>query len=118
RLVGLETGPGTEPAGEGWAYRAFLRLPEDFLAPAFGDAGNAFLDWAAARGDLRQVAIDADLPLSIVPAREVSAEAAAALAREIGCEYRRRLERREAVTVTVWPKEGPAAGWLAQAACP
>ena len=103
---------------DGWAYRAFLRLPEGFMAPAFGDEENAFIDWAAARGDLAEISIDATRRLSIVLAEPAGKSAAAAIAREIGCTWRERMELDEKVTVTVWPKTGPLQGWVAQATCP
>jgi hypothetical protein len=43
---------------------------------------------------------------------------AAAIAREIGCAWRERMQLDEKVTVTVWPTGGPLGGWVAQATCP
>lgn len=113
RLDGVDDGDT-----EAWAYRAFVRLPDDFMAPALGDAENEFVDWAAARGDLVEFSIDSSRRLSIVLATPADADSAQKVAREIGCEWRARMDMEETVTVTVWPEEGPIAGWVAQATCP
>ena len=99
-----------------WVARAFVRLPKNFLAPEFGDQENEFLDWAAARGDLAEIAVDGADRLSLVP-NEPRAKGLEALAREIGCEWRKRTGHDGAVTVTVWPPEGPGGGFIAQAVC-
>ena len=101
-----------------WAYRSFLWLPEDFMAPALGNEENEFIDWAAARGDLVEISIDSTRRLSIVLANASDEAAAVAVAREIGCAWRERMELDERVTVTVWPESGPLEGWVAQATCP
>jgi hypothetical protein len=103
---------------EAWAYRAFVRLPDDFMAPALGDAENEFIDWAASRGDLAEFSIDGSRRLSIVLATPGDAAMAQQVAYEIGCEWRARMDLDEKVTATVWPAEGPLAGWVAQATCP
>jgi hypothetical protein len=103
---------------EAWAYRRFLSLPDDFMAPALGDAENDFIDWAAARGDLEEFSIDGVQRLSVVLAVPSDAAGAAAIAREIGCAWRERMQLEEKVTVTVWPDSGPLGGWIAQATCP
>jgi hypothetical protein len=114
RWVRLESSGETEV----WAYRAFVNLPADFMAPALGDAENAFIDWAAARGDLEEFSIDSSRRLSIVLAAPAVEATAAAIAREIGCAWRERMQLDEKVTVTVWPTGGPLGGWVAQATCP
>lgn len=103
---------------EAWIYRAFVRLPKSFMAPALGDKENAFIDWAAARGDLAEISVDDVVRLSIVLAESAGETAAAAIAREVGCSWRERIEVEETVTVTVWPKTGPLEGWIVQATCP
>ncbi|MHA1566486.1 MAG: SH3 domain-containing protein [Alphaproteobacteria bacterium] len=106
--------------GEAWVHRRFVKLPEDFMAPAFSDAENAFLDWAAARGDLEEVSVDDDGRISVVLTAEQGDDAAVAatIARDVGCGYREQLAYELPVTVTVWPEAGPAEGWVAQASCP
>jgi len=105
---------------DAWVSRRFVKLPEDFMAPAFSDAENAFLDWAAERGDLEEISVDGDGRISVVLITELKgdAEAAAAIARDVGCGYREQLALEAPVTVTVWPEGGPAEGWVAQASCP
>ena len=103
---------------EAWAYRPFVRLPDDFMAPALGDLENDFIDWASERGDLAEFAIDSTRRLSIVLSETGDEEEAAAIAREIGCAWRTRMQLDEKVTVTVWPPNGPLSGWVAQATCP
>jgi len=114
RWVRLE-GIGEE---EAWAYRPFLSLPDDFMAPALGDVENDFIDWAAERGDLAEFAIDSTRRLSIVLSAAGDSDEAAAIAREIGCAWRARMQLDEKVTVTVWPPDGPLSGWVAQGTCP
>ena len=116
RWVRLE-GVGDGKTGA-WAYRSFVRLPEDFMAPAFGDEENAFIDWAAARGDLAEISVDSSRRLSIVLVEPSDKASATAIAREIGCTWRERMQLDETVTVTVWPQSGPLEGWVAQATCP
>ena len=105
---------------EAWVHRKFLKLPEDFMAPAFSDEENAFLDWAAERGDLEEISVDGDGRISVVLHAEQGDDVAvaAAIAREVGCGYREQLAYEPVVTVTVWPEAGPAEGWVAQASCP
>lgn len=114
RWVRLEASGETEV----WAHRSFVNLPDDFMAPALGDAENAFIDWAAARGDLEEFSIDSSRRLSIVLAAPAVEATAVAVAREIGCAWRERMQMDEKVTVTVWPTGGPLGGWVAQATCP
>lgn len=49
--------------------------------------------------------------------RSRDTDAIEAIAREVGCAYRERAEHAGRVTVTVWPSDGPANGWLLQATC-
>jgi SH3-like domain-containing protein len=102
----------------GWVHRSFVRLPDDFMAPLFGDAENAFLEWASERGDLSEVSVDADDRLSLVLADGVAESRADAVARAVACEWRTRLSIAERVIATVWPPAGPAAGWISQVSCP
>ncbi len=102
----------------GWVSRAFVRLPEDFLAPAFGDIENAFLEWASTRGDLSEISIDADNRLSMVLDPRTSSSRAPFVAREVACAYRARLGLETPVVATVWPPDGPTRGWTAQVTCP
>ena len=102
----------------GWVSRSFLRLPKDFMAPAFGDAENAFLEWASARGDLSVVSVEADNRLSLVLDSTEQNMAASAIAREVACAYRARLKLEIPVVATVWPEPGPRDGWVAQVSCP
>ncbi len=102
-----------------WVSRRWLSLPEDFMAPAFSEAENKFLDWVANRGDLEQLSVDDVGRLSIVLADQSQNEThAAGLAAEIGCAYREQTEFEGEVTVTVWPAEGPENGWVVQSTCP
>ncbi len=105
---------------DAWVHRSFLKLPEDFMAPAFSDAENSFLDWAAGRGDLGEISVDGDGRISVVLVPELGADAetAKAIAREVGCGYRDQAGFDGPVTVTVWPEEGPTGDWVAQARCP
>ena len=105
----------------GWISRSFIRLPDDFMAPAFGDLENEFLEWASARGDLSVVSVDAEDRLSLVLDQEGgsrSAASALAIAREVACAYRARLSLEVPVVATVWPESGPQDGWIIQARCP
>ncbi len=102
----------------GWVHRSFLRLPKDFMAPAFGDAENSFLEWASERGDLSEVSVDADDRISIVLGDGVAVARADAIAREVACAWRDLLDPKVAVTATVWPDTGTGAGWLTQTRCP
>lgn len=112
-------GEGKEaPDIEAWVHRSFLNLPKDFLAPAFGDEENAFVDWAIARGDLSELSIESTKRLSVVLAAETKPARADLIAFEVGCAYRAQLKITEPVTVTVWSEKGAAAGWLAQIICP
>ncbi len=106
--------------GEAWVSKRFVKLPEDFMAPAFSDEENAFLDWAAARGDLEEISVDGDGRISVVlnPEQGDDPAVAAEIARDVGCGYREQLAYEPVVTVTVWPEAGPAEGWVAQASCP
>ena len=102
-----------------WVSRRWLSLPDDFMAPAFSDAENKFLDWIAKRGDLEQLSVDDTGRLSIVLADQTQNDAlAAGVAEEIGCAYRERTGFDGEVTVTVWPAEGPEDGWIVQSTCP
>lgn len=102
----------------GWVHRSFVRLPKDFLAPAFGEAENAFLEWASERGDLSEVSVEADDRISMVLGDDVAAERADGIAREVACAWRELLDPKVDVTATVWPEAGPGAGWLTQTRCP
>ncbi len=102
-----------------WVSRRWLSLPENFMAPAFSDAENKFLDWVAGRGDLEQLSVDDQGRLSIILADQTQNEAGAAgVAEEIGCAYRTQTGFDGEVTVTVWPAEGPEDGWIVQSTCP
>ncbi|MBS28961.1 MAG: hypothetical protein CL566_08590 [Alphaproteobacteria bacterium] len=102
----------------GWVHRSFIRLPKDFLAPAFGDAENAFLEWASERGDLSEVSVESDNRISLVLSVGVATASADEIAREVACAWRDRLEINASVVATVWPPEGPQKGWVAQTSCP
>lgn len=104
---------------QAWVHRSFVKLPKSFLAPAFSEGENAFLDWAAERGDLAEISVESTGRISMVLAegRSHDTEAIEAIAREVGCAYRERAEHAGRVTVTVWPADGPANGWLLQATC-
>lgn len=110
---------GFDSAGtNGWVSRGFLNLPDDFMAPAFGDIENAFLEWVSDRGDLAEISVEADHRLSMVMADDVPQSRAPSVAREVACAYRTRLGLDEEVVATVWPPEGPERGWTAQVSCP
>lgn len=102
----------------GWVSRSFVNLPEDFMAPAFGDLENEFLEWASARGDLSVVSVEAEDRLSLVLDQETERARAADVAREVACAYRERLVLEAPVTATVWPASGPQDGWIVQVICP
>ena len=106
------------PGTSGWVSRAFVNLPEDFMAPAFGDIENAFLEWVSDRGDLAEISVEDDHSLSMVMADDVSEARAPSVARNIACAYRARLGLSEPVVATVWPPDGPERGWTAQVSCP
>ncbi len=120
RVIGLkaENAGAESPDIEAWVHRSFVNLPKDFLAPTFGDAENAFVDWAIARGDLLELSIESNERLSVVLAEEINKAHADLIAFEIGCAYRDQLKIAEPVVVTVWTGKGPAAGWIAQISCP
>jgi hypothetical protein len=120
RVAGFKTDGSSEDAPdiEAWVHRSFVRLPKDFLAPAFGDAENAFVDWAIARGDLSELSVESSERLSVVLSKATAAAHADLIAFEIGCAYREQLKIAAPVTVTVWTEKGAAAGWLAQVVCP
>jgi len=120
RIVGLKADPDNEKSAdvEAWVYRAFLDLPKDFLAPAFGDAENDFVDWAIERGDLAELSVESNERLSVVLAKETDPARADGIALEIGCAYREQLKIANPVVVTVWSSKGAVAGWLAQVTCP
>jgi len=107
-----------DTGAEGWVHRSFVRLPKDFMAPAFGEAENAFLEWASERGDLSEVSVEADDRISIVLGDGVAVDQADAIARDVACAWRDLLSPKIAVTATVWPDTGPGAGWLTQTRCP
>jgi SH3-like domain-containing protein len=102
----------------GWISRSFIRLPEDFMAPAFGDLENEFLEWASARGDLSVVSVEAEDRLSLVLDQDTDRDSAADVAREVACTYRDRLSLTVPVVATVWPESGPQDGWIVQVRCP
>lgn len=102
----------------GWVSRSFVNLPEDFMAPAFGDLENAFLEWASARGDLSVVSVEAEDRLSLVLDQDTARASAGHVAREVACIYREKLALEAPVTATVWPASGPQDGWIVQVTCP
>ena len=102
----------------GWVSRFFIRLPKDFMAPAFGDVENAFLEWASARGDLSVVSVESDNQLSLVLDSTGEKARAMVIGREVACAYRSRLSIKDRVVATVWPKAGPGNGWIVQVRCP
>jgi len=120
RIIGLKAeGSGEDaPDIDAWVHRSLVNLPKNFMAPAFGDAENAFVDWAIARGDLSELSIESSERLSLVLAEETDKESAPDIALEIGCAYREQLKIAETVTVTVWTSKGAAAGWISQVSCP
>ena len=122
RIIGLKAKDGDADAPapdiEAWVHRSFVRLPKDFLAPTFGEAENAFVDWAIARGDLSELSIESNERLSVVLAADTNKAHADLIAFEIGCAYRDQLKIAAPVIVTVWTGKGAAAGWLAQVSCP
>ena len=102
-----------------YVHRRWVNLPDNFMAPAFSDAENKFLDWVEERGDLQQLSVDVDGRLSIVLADQTAVtDAAAGVAAEIGCAFRDQTRFDGEVTVTVWPAAGPENGWIAQSTCP
>lgn len=105
---------------DAWVHRGFVELPEDFMVPAFSAEENAFLEWAGGQPELDEISVDGDGRLSIVLIDESDAlvARAAELARDVGCAYREQVAYEDPVTVTVWPRGGPSAGWLEQATCP
>lgn len=102
----------------GWVHRSFVRLPKEFMAPAFGEAENDFLEWASQRGDLSEVSIEVDDRISIILGPGVAAERADAIARDVACTWRELLDPKVDVTATVWPDTGTGAGWVTQTRCP
>lgn len=120
RVIGLKGEGGGEDAPDidAWVHRSFVNLPKDFMAPTFGDAENAFVDWAIARGDLAELSIESGKRLSVRLAEETAQKQAGLIAFEIGCAYREQLKIADPVTVTVWTSKGAVAGWLAQVSCP
>lgn len=105
---------------EAWVYRAFVRLPKDFMAPLFTQAQNAFLEWAAETGDLQEISVDGEGKLSVILVSALYEEPGRIMeiARRIACAYRDRMKMEAATLVTVWSEHGPAAGWVLQASCP
>lgn len=105
---------------EAWVHRRFIRVPDDFMVPAFSAEENEFLEWAGAQPELEEISVDGDGRLSIVLADESDAMLAKAreVAQMVGCAYRDQAGYDEQVTVTVWPAAGPSAGWIEQATCP
>jgi hypothetical protein len=120
RVIGLKAEDAGEDAPDidAWVHRSFVNLPKDFLAPTFGDAENAFVDWAIARGDLAELSIESNERLSVRLAEETDNARAPDIALEVGCAYREQLEIAAPVVVTVWSGQGAALGWLAQVSCP
>ena len=72
----------------GWVSRSFITLPKAFMAPAFGEVENAFLEWASARGDLSVVSVEADNWLFLVLESDREDTGAVTVAREVACAYR------------------------------
>lgn len=116
RWIHIRAFDGTDTTG--WVHRSFVRLPKEFMAPAFGEAENDFLEWASERGDLSEVSVEADDRISIVLGSDVDAERADAIARDVACAWRDLLDPKVAVTATVWPDTGTGDGWLTQTRCP
>ncbi len=108
---------GDEPA---WVHESYVRLPDDFMAPEFTPEEDAFLDWVGERGDLAELSVEGDGRLSVVLIPEDGRRRADILtiAKSVGCAYREQAGFEGTVTVTVWPEDGPAAGWILQATCP
>lgn len=106
------------PDATGWVHRSFIRLPKDFMAPAFGDKENAFLEWASERGDLSEVSVEADDRISIVLGPDVAVDSAETIAGEVACAWRDLLEPKVTVTATVWPADGSGGAWINQTSCP
>ena len=106
-----------EPA---WVHRSFVELPEDFMAPEFTKEENAFLDWVGERDDLEELSVEGEGRLSLVLVRDPQRRQTdiQAIAETVGCAYRDQAGYPGTVTVTVWPEDGPAAGWILQATCP
>ena len=102
----------------GWVSRSFIRLPKEFMAPAFGDVENAFLEWASERGDLAELSVDADNRLSMVLDPGLAESHAPRVAREVACHYRTQLSLDKKVVATVWPETGIQNGWVTQVSCP
>lgn len=107
-----------ESDNTGWVSRSFINLPKDFMAPAFGDLENAFLEWASARGDLSVVSVEAENQLSLVLDQVSGTAASARVAREVACNYRAQLSLEGPITATVWPESGAQDGWVVQITCP
>ena len=101
----------------GWVHRFFVRLPKDFMAPTFGDAENAFLEWVSHRGDLSEVSVEADDQVSIVLEYGVDAYLVHTIAREVACAWRDLFDPKFDVTVTVWSSARRSDSWLGQARC-
>jgi SH3-like domain-containing protein len=102
----------------GWISRAFINLPKNFMAPAFGDLENAFLEWASARGDLSVVSVEAENQLSLVLDQVSGVAVSERVAREVACSYRAQLSVDGPVTATVWPEAGAQDGWIVHVSCP
>ena len=105
---------------EAWVARAFVNLPKDFMAPLFGEADNAFLDWAAATGHFEEVSVEDDGRLSVILVRPLydDPDKVEQVARDVACTFRERTEVEGIVSVTVWAPGGPAAGLVQQVKCP
>lgn len=108
----------SDDGATGWVHRSFVRLPKDFMAPAFSDAENAFLDSVSERGDLSELSIEADDRISIILKAGIAADRAGSIARELACAWRDLLNPKRVVTATVWPPDGLGDGWLKQESCP
>lgn len=102
----------------GWISRSFINLPKDFMAPAFGELENGFLEWASARGDLSVVSVEAEDQLSLVLDGVSGVAASGRVAREVACNFRAQLSFDGPVTATVWPESGAQDGWVVQVTCP
>ena len=105
---------------EGWVYRQFVHLPENFMQPLFSDAENAFLDWASAIGLFHEISVEADGRIAVILKPELYQDPAAA--REAGvaaaCAYREHIADAGAVTVVIWAEQGPATGFFGEVSCP
>ena len=109
-----------EREGEGWVSRRFVRLPENFMQPLFGDGENAFIDWASATGQFREISVEANGRIAVILMAELYTDPTAA--REAGeaaaCAYGEHVAAASPVSVVIWAEQGPAAGIFGEVSCP